>query len=535
MKKIIFVLFSFLFISGYAYSQVSLGWIKKDTNTIGFPSDNCNNDIIVDNNNNIYTIAHMKGDSTNTVLKISKLSDNGSLIWDRTRTTGGNIVSFGNFFVKLLTSNSFAVVYNFNDTNGYSRVGVMIYNFSGFLLYDIYYSSSDFENYDIKGVCTDKQGNIFATGSVFAQSDSYTYCATVKFDSSGTMKWIKRNDIKSWGNRICTDSLGNIYICGSSDSAYSNKSYTLTIKYDNNGNLIWKSVFGFANGTTSGLDIANAITLDDSLNVIIGGTAFYPSSYVALIVKYSNDGQRKWNRIYSSQSGVLEITNDSRGNIYASCYSEINTNRVLKYDKYGNLSSDFANSNLSFGTIKFFKKNFIYALGTKRISGQYLLSFAILDTNLNVLNSYEVAPDTSSSRQWGNLSFDNNGCVFISGNYLYENIMHNVNAFFVIKLKQSLGIINLSNNISENFSLFQNYPNPFNPATNIKYQIANNSFVELKIYSILGKEITTLVNEKQKPGTYEVTFDGSGLSSGIYFYRLITEGFSETRKMILLK
>lgn len=87
----------------------------------------------------------------------------------------------------------------------------------------------------------------------------------------------------------------------------------------------------------------------------------------------------------------------------------------------------------------------------------------------------------------------------------------------------------------ESFSLKQNYPNPFNPSTKIIYSIPRSGFVKLKVYDMLGKEICTLVNEEKIPGEYEIIFNGNGLSSGIYFYKLFTEGFNQTRKMILVK
>ncbi|MCX6165047.1 MAG: T9SS type A sorting domain-containing protein [Ignavibacteriae bacterium] len=99
----------------------------------------------------------------------------------------------------------------------------------------------------------------------------------------------------------------------------------------------------------------------------------------------------------------------------------------------------------------------------------------------------------------------------------------------------SVGIQKTSSNVPTEFALFQNYPNPFNPSTSIKYQVESIRHIKLVVYDILGKEIATLVNEKQSPGTYEVTFDGSKLTSGIYFYRFVTDGFSETKKMVLLK
>jgi hypothetical protein len=97
-----------------------------------------------------------------------------------------------------------------------------------------------------------------------------------------------------------------------------------------------------------------------------------------------------------------------------------------------------------------------------------------------------------------------------------------------------VGVENIVFSIEE-FTLEQNYPNPFNPTTVIKYQIPKQSFVTLKFFDVLGNEIETLVNEEKPIGSHEVVFEGKNLPSGIYFYRLQTEEFIETKKMILLK
>jgi photosystem II stability/assembly factor-like uncharacterized protein len=94
---------------------------------------------------------------------------------------------------------------------------------------------------------------------------------------------------------------------------------------------------------------------------------------------------------------------------------------------------------------------------------------------------------------------------------------------------------NLQSAAPDNFGLLQNYPNPFNPVTKIKYTIAENSNVSLKIFDILGREIVTLVNQQQSTGIYEVTFDANNYSSGIYFYRLQAGNYNEIKKMILQK
>ncbi len=99
------------------------------------------------------------------------------------------------------------------------------------------------------------------------------------------------------------------------------------------------------------------------------------------------------------------------------------------------------------------------------------------------------------------------------------------------------------------FVLFQNYPNPFNPSTTIKFSVPaslnpskGGTFVSLKVYDVLGRKVATLVNEEKAPGNYEVKFDpaksgqaGTNLASGVYFYTLITNGFFQSKKMLLMK
>jgi hypothetical protein len=89
--------------------------------------------------------------------------------------------------------------------------------------------------------------------------------------------------------------------------------------------------------------------------------------------------------------------------------------------------------------------------------------------------------------------------------------------------------------ISQNFKLDQNYPNPFNPVTRISYSIPKAGFVKIAVYDMLGREAETLVNEQLQPGTYDVEFDGSKLSSGVYYYKLVAGEFTSVKKMTLIK
>ena len=100
----------------------------------------------------------------------------------------------------------------------------------------------------------------------------------------------------------------------------------------------------------------------------------------------------------------------------------------------------------------------------------------------------------------------------------------------------------LSKEVPDKFSLSQNYPNPFNPVTKIRFSItksqnpnSSGSMISLTVYDLLGKQISTLINQQLQPGMYEIDFDGAEYPSGIYYYRLITESFTQTKKMMLIK
>lgn len=93
----------------------------------------------------------------------------------------------------------------------------------------------------------------------------------------------------------------------------------------------------------------------------------------------------------------------------------------------------------------------------------------------------------------------------------------------------------VDNNVPSDFVLSQNYPNPFNPTTKISFSVPKAGMVQINVYDVLGNLVKSLVNETKNAGNYEVQFDGTGLTSGIYFYQLKSGKFSETKKLILLK
>jgi hypothetical protein len=139
--------------------------------------------------------------------------------------------------------------------------------------------------------------------------------------------------------------------------------------------------------------------------------------------------------------------------------------------------------------------------------------------------------------------------IISNGNKLFAYWMDDFSGLYqiwssVIDLN-TIGIRKIESEIPNSFMLYQNYPNPFNPTTNIKYQIANDGFVSLKVYDVLGHTVATLVNEEQKTGTYETQFfisqfSNNQISSGMYFYKVDYTAkngnkFSSTKKLVVLK
>jgi len=153
----------------------------------------------------------------------------------------------------------------------------------------------------------------------------------------------------------------------------------------------------------------------------------------------------------------------------------------------------------------------------------------IYTTNEGV-NWKDASTGTSGNPPWYYTdlrSFLNYNGTFLVGTY--------GKSIFSAPFNQVIGIKQISSIIPDKYYLYQNYPNPFNPVTTIKYQTTNTGFITLKVFDILGKEVATLVSEKQNAGIYEITFDGNNLNSGIYFYKIISDNFTQTKKFILIK
>ncbi|MDQ3021508.1 MAG: T9SS type A sorting domain-containing protein [Bacteroidota bacterium] len=165
--------------------------------------------------------------------------------------------------------------------------------------------------------------------------------------------------------------------------------------------------------------------------------------------------------------------------------------------------------------------------------------------NATDANNGGVLKSTDGGLTWSQMSTSDLGIYNFDTKRIGSNVYGYANASAggvfggtqVLKVTDVItGLNQISELVPDGYSLSQNYPNPFNPITVIRYSLIENRFTTLKVYDILGNEVTTLVNEKQNAGSYEVDFDGSNFSSGVYFYRLEVDGnIIDIKRMMLLK
>jgi N-acetylmuramoyl-L-alanine amidase len=226
----------------------------------------------------------------------------------------------------------------------------------------------------------------------------------------------------------------------------------------------------------------------------------------------------------------------------------ISTKRAVDGENTGKLTYSFSDD--SAGVCRIYNQSEPELNANTNIFGMWVfgdLSYNILEYWFrdNQENNMPIIIDTLNWTGWkfkevdltsvSNLKFHS---IVIKQNNLGEKTGQ---IYFDAMLMDVITDVNkLNEQLPTNFKLDQNYPNPFNPTTTIKYSIPNvaadlDKSVTLTIYDVLGREIKTLVNKVQSTGNYEVTFDASDLSSGVYYYQLKTGDFIKTKKMLLLK
>ncbi len=176
----------------------------------------------------------------------------------------------------------------------------------------------------------------------------------------------------------------------------------------------------------------------------------------------------------------------------------------------------------------------------KGLTNQYIWKMNVYGKNLFAGTQKGIFLSTNDGKTWESVntglpSIDIRSLIIADTNLIAGTIG---SGLWIRPLTEMISLptkLDLSNIFLNHFSLNQNYPNPFNPFTNIGFWIPDFGFVTLKVYDVLGREVAMLVNEEKPAGSYKVKFDGSNLSSGIYFYRLTAGNYTMVKKMVLMR
>ncbi|HEY5124119.1 MAG TPA: T9SS type A sorting domain-containing protein [Ignavibacteria bacterium] len=239
------------------------------------------------------------------------------------------------------------------------------------------------------------------------------------------------------------------------------------------------------------------------------------------ILKFSTSGVRQWATYYGGTTADIANSIHSQGTSVWVIGTTNSTNFPLQ-----NLPGAY-NQGTYGGTVDAFILEF---------STSGVRHWATYYGGTGSENGYCIHSDGTSVWVTGHTSSSNFPLQSLSGAYNQGTFGGGGNDAFIAEFTAAItGIRLISNEIPSSYSLSQNYPNPFNPRTVVRFQLSVVSNVVLKVYDVMGREVQTLVNEKLSAGTYEVTFDGSNLTSGIYFYKLTAGNFVETKRMILIK
>ncbi len=177
----------------------------------------------------------------------------------------------------------------------------------------------------------------------------------------------------------------------------------------------------------------------------------------------------------------------------------------------------------------------VYNTGNSSIPSNFVITVYIDNNNVKWIGTYEgFAIFNDTTWQVFPYTFISDVVNFTKDKYGNMWICGGV-GLYVYNPNGVVGVENISSSVPDKFKLHQNYPNPFNPRTVVSFSLPVAGDVSLKVYDVRRREVQTLVNERMSAGTYEAAIDGSGLTSGVYFYKLTTGNFSETKKMILIK
>lgn len=530
MKAHILFTISFILFLNQVYSQINQVWVARYNNEYNMDDMFCS--MITDKSENIYVTG--KSQTPDYRITTIKYNKSGQLKWVAEYRPYG-------------APNDIAI-----DINGYVYVTSSGYKSTMTIKYDslgvkkwakTYGSPNPGLSYWSKVQTVDNY--IYVAGRYGITGNGWGNIL-LKYDTSGTLIWpsIIANNVNCeyiYDMKVSNRSK-NIYLTGTT-IAYENNSVhykILLIKINSQGNILWKTEYDPIGICSE----SYALDLDDSDNVFITGHTYKTPSaydYHMVVVKIDSTGLVNWYKLSAGQTNESErghaIKVDNVGNIVATGFGIHFNLLTVKYNTYGEemFVTYYPGTTYSGGHFGFAistdSLNNVYVTGQAN-SGLITLKYS---ANGNVLWNSSYCPTYNGINRGTKIIVTGVDEVLSGGYGSRLTGSFEIFDYILIKYSNNVGINKQTGQIPTDYTLAQNYPNPFNPVTKINYSIPKQGLVTLKVYDILGREVRTLVNEVKMVGNYTVDFDGTGLSSGVYFYRIQAGSFSETRRMVMIK
>ncbi len=528
---------------GKISAQVTLEWVAR------YNSQNNGSDyaraMAIDSMGNVY-ISGTDEDSPPGFVTI-KINSSGQIVWARRYSDARGIKP---------TPKSIAVDLQGNVYVGASDVDYIVikYNPEGNQQWVKRYRGSGSGIHEIKDLLIDKNENVYALamGSV-SNVGTERDIGTVKYNSSvdtiWTINYSNLFDIMEWPSSMDSYDFTRLHIAGMTESYPFSPMDFLTLSYNIDGNLRWAQTW---NGPGNKWDAAADIASDKNGNVYVTGFATMDSTFDEDIVtiKYDSEGNEKWVRFYdgdpslpSNDQGYF-IKTDLFGNVIVAGGEKGKGTAVnfctIKYDSLGNQLWHRTYNGPANGS------DYVQGLAVDRFGSVYVTGTA--NETANLYKTITIKYDKEGNQIWlqkypdgdtisgaKQIILDKNLNVYIAGTISVASPGGATKDIIILKYSQPTSVIPISNEVPDGYKLYQNYPNPFNARTKIGFRVQGSGFTSLKVYDIFGRETAVLLNQKLEPGTHEVEWKAEGLASGLYYYRMISGKYIETKKALLIK
>lgn len=549
MKTILIFTAVLILAAQFANAQVTENWVAKYNGPAN--GSDFGKSIVTDGSGNTYVtgVADSLGTSAMVTAKYNSL---GVLQWSvRYFGTGGD--AGGEMVVLDDTGNVYVTGFTTDAGTGNDFVTIK-YNSSGVQQWLATYNGPLSDNESPTALALDASGNVYVTGTgPTAVISGYDFI-TVKYSPSGSQAWARHYNLvrsspfggSEQATCIGTDAGGNVYVAGHSIAAQDTDK-VVVIAYTSSGDTLFKASYA---GIGSGGRYINSIAVSSSGNIYLCGYDYSgPSAGVNYITMKYSGGALSWIKTYSGTSGggydeATKVVLDASENVYVTGYtSEISSTNdftTIKYNSSGDSIwvrkyNNTANGDDRAQDMQIDASGNTYITGWSRDTGSRY-DYLTLKYNSSGTKLWDIRYNAShaviDTKPYA-VSLDNAGNVYVTG---FSNGSTGNEDITTIKYSETpTGITGIGNTAPESFSLSQNYPNPFNPSTTINYELKITNYVKLNVYDATGKLVSALINNVQHAGKHAVTFDGGYLSSGVYFYKLETEGFTDTKRMLLLK